>query len=138
MLVFVTITIVDQKLIKQTMPLFQTGVVVLCCATVISKHSVRHGKCGLLEPFPSCMPNTQLHTSFAKCGVCLTLCLFHGDLIFQKLLNQPFRIVDLLDSLRAVLEERDFLMLVSEMAPQQVAAVPRPVTARLCTANPVG
>lgn len=70
--------------------------------------------------------------------MCLTLCLFHGDLIFQELLNQPLRIVDLLDSLRAVLEERDVSMLVSEMALQQVAAVPRPVTVWLCTANPVG
>ena len=61
------------------------------------------------------MPNTQLHSPCSKRGVCLTLCLFHGDLLLQELLNQPLRIVDPA-SLRAVLEERDVLMLLSEMA----------------------
>jgi len=74
------------------------------------------------------MPNTQLQTPFSKCSACLAHCLFHGDLLFQELLNQPLRIVDL-GSFRAVLEERDVSMLLSEMAPQQVAAVPRPATA---------
>ena len=115
-LVFVSITTVYHKIsqITKRRPCSRQRVVILCCAAVISKHSSRYGKCGLLKPFPSCMPNTQLHTPFSKRGVCLALCLFHGDLL-QELLSQPLRIVDLA-SLRAVLEERDVLMLLFEMA----------------------
>ena len=85
-------------------------------------------------PFlPSLPPETQLielHRPFSKIRLRFGLCLFHGNLLVQELLDKHLYVIDL-ESFG--LDERDALMLGLVVVHHRVPAISRPMTIWLGT-----